>query len=156
MILAHIRTTFADAFFPRLSEWIAAFVLTALGWMLLVNDDLMASTTARGYALMLAIASQHTWAVMMILFGLSRLTVLAINGAWRRSPLARGFAAFLACFFWTQITLSFAPTFGFAFIMACGFLGMDLINTFRSMRDARTVADTFALKEAGRNGARSI
>lgn len=144
MIFAHIRTSFADAFFPRLAEWFAAGVLFALGWMLMVNDDLMATGTGRGYHLMLKIAGQETWCAILIGFGLVRLMILLVNGAWRRSPHGRAVTAFVSCYFWTQIALSFAPTFGFAFIMACGWLGADVVNVMRAMRDARSVDDAYA------------
>jgi hypothetical protein len=85
----------------------------------------------------------------MIVFGLVRLMILLINGAWRRSPHGRAVTAFLCCFFWTQIVLSFAPTFGFAFVMACGWLGADVINVMRAMRDARTVDEAYARGRAG-------
>ena len=147
MIIAHLRTSFVEAFFPRLSEWTASAVIAALGWMLMANPDLMASGTGRGYVLMLTIAEQPTWAKALVIFGTARLIVLLINGAWRRSPLARAISAFLACFLWTQIATSFAPTFGFAFTMAAGLLGMEVVNTFRAMRDARIVDDAYARRQ---------
>lgn len=145
MIIAHIRDNFAAAFFPRLSEWSAAFVLTGIGVMLSINDTLMEAAIAagngRGYQLLLVIAPQSVWATAITIFGSVRLLILLVNGAWRRSPLGRAVAAFLSCFFWTQIVLSFAPTFGFAFVMACGWLGADMVNVMRAARDARTVND---------------
>jgi hypothetical protein len=148
MIIAHLRASFAQAFVPRLSEWTPAAVIAALGWVLTINPDLMGAAVAdgrgRGYELMLKLAPQHSWALSLMLFGGVRLAVLLINGAWRRSPLARAIAAFLACFLWTQIAISFAPTLGFAFTMAAGFLGMEIVNTFRAMRDARIVDDAYA------------
>lgn len=147
MIIAHLRTSFVEAFFPRLSEWTAAAVIAALGWVLMSNPDLMASGTGRGYLLMLAVAPQHAWAKALVVFGAGRLVILLINGAWRRSPLARTITAFLACFLWTQLVLSFAPTFGFAFTMAAGFLGMEIVNTFRAARDMRIVDDAYARRQ---------
>lgn len=150
MVFAHIRDNFAAAFFPRLSEWLAGFVLLGLGWMLSANPALMQGGEL-DYQLMLIIASQPFWSTVLIIFAGARLSVLLINGAWRRSPHLRALAAFLSCFFWTQITLSFAPTFGFAFILACGWLGMDMINIMRAMRDARTIDDTYRRGIVGGN-----
>lgn len=153
VIFAHIQTRFAEAFFPRWAEWAAANVLVALGWMLAVHDDLMQAAIAggygRGYTLMLEIAGQHSWAIALVLFGVVRLAILLINGAWRRSPHGRAAAAFASCFFWTQIVLSFAPTFGFAFVMACGWLVTDMVNVMRAMRDARIVDDAYAARGKG-------
>lgn len=145
MIVAHIRRSFVEAFFPRWAEWAAAIVLLALGWMLASHDDLMASAIAagngRGYRVLLAIADQGSWAFAISIFAILRLIVLLINGAWRRSPVARsGFAA-VSLIFWAMIALSFFSTFGFAFIMACGWLLNDLVNVMRAARDARTVND---------------
>lgn len=154
MILAHLKTSFAEAFFPRWAEWAASGVLLSLGWMLWINEALMATAIAggygKGYELLLEVATQPAWAAALICFGAIRLSILFINGAWRRSPWGRAGAAFLSCFFWTQIVLSFAPTFGFAFIMACGWLVTDMINVMRAMRDARIVDDAYARgKESG-------
>lgn len=148
MFIAHIRDNFAAAFFPRWAEWLAAGVLLGIGMMLTTNDDLMASALAsgsgRGYALLLEIAPQSVWALTMTMFGIIRIIILLINGAWRRSPVARAVTAFLSCFFWTQIVLSFQPTFGFAFMMGLGWLVGDMVNIMRAARDARTVNDVLA------------
>lgn len=145
LVFAQMRDHFAEAFFPRLSEWTAAIVIFSLGWVLTLNPELMTSgATTRGYVLMLAVAEQHTWAVLLKVFGALRLAVLLVNGAWRRSPWARAGTAMLPCFFWMQIALSFATVFGFAVTMAAGFLGMDLVNIFRAMRDARIVDEAYA------------
>ncbi len=143
MLVAHMRSSFAEAFFPRLSEWTPAVTIAVIGWVLIVNDTLM-TPDKRGYGLMLTIAPQWVWGWAMIAFGFVRLTILFINGAWRRSPYARAVTAGLCMFFWMQITLSFAPVFGFAFVMAAGYLGTDLVNVFRAMRDARIVDDAYA------------
>lgn len=139
LVFAHIQKNFAAAFFPRLSEWWAASVMFALGWMLAANPDLMASSPARIYDAMLSIAPQTTWSSSLIIFACLRLTVLLINGAWRRSPHLRALSAFLSCFLWTQITLSFATSLDFSFVLACGWLGTDMINIMRAMRDARLI-----------------
>jgi hypothetical protein len=139
LIFAHIRDNFANAFFPRLSEWAAAGCLLGMGWMLSINSDLMASTKTQAYQLMLMIAEQSTWATFMLIFAAARLVILLINGAWRRSPHLRSISAFLTCFFWTQIVLSFLPTFGFAFVFSAAFLCLDFVNSIRAARDARIV-----------------
>jgi hypothetical protein len=148
MVIAHIRHNFSAAFFPRWAEWSASFVLLGIGMMLSVHTDLMVSSVAngygKGYEFLLAVAGQSVWATMLTVFGSTRLAVLLINGAWRRSPVARAVFAFLSCFFWTQLVLSFQSTFGFAFVMACGWLLTDIVNIMRAARDARTVDDVLA------------
>lgn len=146
MFIAHICTRFAEAFFPRMSEWTPAGTVAFLGWILTVNPNLMTSAQSSAYDLMLSIASQPAWSAVLMIFGAARLAILLINGAWRRSPLARAAMAFLSCFLWTQIMLSFLPVFGLAFGMSVGFLVTDVINVFRAMRDARTVDDAYAAR----------
>lgn len=140
-IVSHIRSGFAAAFFPRLSEWFPAAVISGIGWMLSANEDLMARDPSISYDQLLEIAPQGVWSVGLLLFGTLRLTVLLINGAWRRSPWLRAGMAFLSCFVWTVLALSFSRIFGFAFIAFVGWLGQDLFNVMRAMRDARTVDD---------------
>lgn len=144
MIFAHIRNNFAEAFFPRLSEWVAAGVLFALGWMLSSNETLMSSASTQAYRFMLSVADQQTWAWLLMCFGFARLVVMIINGGWRRTPHARVVSAFLSCFIWAQLMVSFAAVPGFALVMAGGYLALDLCNILRAARDARTVDDSFA------------
>lgn len=138
LILAHIRTNFAAAFFPRLSEWHAAGILVALGWMLIINDALM-QPDIPGYRTMLSVTSQAAWGRIMLLFGIVRLAILLINGAWRKSPHARGVIAFLSCFFWYQAAVSFYAVLGFAFVFSAGLLVLDFVNLVRAFGDARIV-----------------
>lgn len=145
MIFAHIRSSFAEAFFPRLSEWTPAITVAVLGWVLLLNGTLM-DPSRPGYSLMLEVAPQPIWGWVMMGFGIARITVLFVNGAWRRSPYARALFAALSMFFWMQVTLSFAPILGFAFVAYAGLLGTDLVNVFRAMRDARIVDDAYAAR----------
>lgn len=142
MIIAHLTTRFADAFFPRLMEWQAAGVLFAGGLAMLLNDDLM-TPGKPGYVLMLGIASQETWAYAASILGLLRLTVLFINGAWRKSPHARALAAFLSCSIWFALATSFSAVAGWGLVLAGGMLVGDLLNIVRTMRDARVVDDAY-------------
>lgn len=139
MIFAHIRDNFANAFFPRLSEWYCAAMLMGLGFILSANPDLMASSKTSAYQLLLMIASQETWSTVMKLFAAVRLLILLINGAWSRSPHLRSVSAFVTCFFWTQMALSFLPVMGLAFGMAAGLLALDFANSIRAARDARII-----------------
>lgn len=144
MVIAHIRSNFAAAFFARTAEWSCASCLLALGFMLSSNPDLMSSSKTQAYQLLLMIGSQSTWAIIMKIFAAARLLILLINGAWRRSPHLRSISAFLTCFFWMQITLSFLPTFGFAFVGFLFFLIQDFVNSVRAARDARIVDLAYA------------
>ncbi|MBO9100011.1 MULTISPECIES: hypothetical protein [unclassified Rhizobium] len=154
MMLAHIRDNFAAAFFPRLSEWAAAAGVFLIGLVLAANPDLMATTKTQAYQLMLMIATQRSWAMMLMVFGGARLVVLLINGAWRRSPHLRAAMAFFSCFPYSLIFLSFQPTFGISMVLASIPLGMDMINVLRAAGDARTIDTKMNAQRAGRRGPR--
>lgn len=134
----HIRDNFSKAFFPRLSEWTAAFALFAIGWTLSANPELMATTKTQAYSLMLMIAPQDKWASALIAFATLRLLVLLINGSIRRSPHLRAVLAFFSCFPLALISLSFVSTFGIGMALAWTVLGMDMINILRAAGDAKT------------------
>ncbi len=144
MILAHIRSNFAAAFFPRISEWVPAAVMILLGYLLSASPDLMTAEPVKpGYALLLLIGPQSFWVGVFYAFGVGRSIILLINGAWRRSPWARAACAALSMFLFGQIMASFSTVAGYAFALAAGFTAMDFINIFRAMRDARTVDDAY-------------
>lgn len=102
MIIAHITTSFRETFHARASEWALALVLFNWALILFLNDDLFSGAS---YVVLAGLASQTTWAWGCLAFSSVRLTVLAVNGAWRRSPHMRAACAFLSCFVWFQITL---------------------------------------------------
>jgi len=137
MVFAHIRDNFAAAFFPRLSEWACAVAIFGIGLVLHFNVDLMANAKSNAYALMLAIGNQRQWAMALIGFGVLRLIVLLINGAWRKSPHLRSFMAILSCFPLYIIAMSFLPVFGVSVVFASVFLGMDIVNAVRAAGDAK-------------------
>jgi len=139
MIVAHIRQHFADAFFPRLSEWSCAVVVFLIGYVLSINVDLMATSKSQAYDLMQMVGTQRQWAVGMMSFGGARLLVLLINGAIKRSPYLRATMAFFSCFPLCLIALSFAPILGISIVFASVFLGTEMINILRAARDARMV-----------------
>lgn len=144
IFIAHIRDNFANSFYPRWAEWWAAGLLMGCGFMLASNPDLMVTSKTGAYEMMLMIFDQQDWSWVMRGFAFCRLVILLINGAWRRSPHLRAAGAVLTCFFWLQITLSIASTFGLFFVMALGILVLDFVNFIRAMRDARVVDYSYA------------
>lgn len=144
IVFAEMRGHFADAFFPRRSEWAGAALMIFGGWILFANPDLMTQSKTAAFDLMRSIFQQSTWARLLLSFGLVRLVVLFINGAWRRSPHLRMLSAVLSCFFWMQIALSYSATFGLAFAAYVVVLGLEFSNIIVAGRDARTVDDKLA------------
>lgn len=147
VVLTTARDHFTEAFFPRRSEWGGAALLMLGGWVLYANPDLMETSHGRAFDLMKATFHQDTWMRLLIVFGFLRLSVLAINGAWRRSPHLRALSAFLSCFFWWHIMLSYYASFGLAWAAYAVFLALEFSNMIVAARDARTVDDKLAVKK---------
>jgi hypothetical protein len=87
-------------------------MLFALGAVLSANSDLMTGSKTTTFDLMLMIASQASWPLIMKLFARLRLVILLYNRALRSSPHLRAGSAFLSLSFWTRIALSAKATFG--------------------------------------------
>lgn len=151
IVLAQARDHFVEAFFPRRSEWAGAALLCLGGWVLSANPDLMTTSTGKAFDLMKATFTQPTWANLLMAGGGLRLLVLAINGAWRRSPHLRALAAILSGFFWWQIAASYYATFGLGYAAYAVFLGLEFSNLIVAARDARTVDDKYAGKKSARH-----
>lgn len=147
-VLATARDHFRDAFIPRRSEWAAASLLLLCGWVLYSNPDLMGTATGKAFDLLRATFTQNTWMRLLVVFGMARLLILAINGFWRRSPHLRALSAFLSCFFWWHIMLSYHATFGLAWAAYAVFLALEFSNMIVAARDARTVDDKYAVKSS--------
>ena len=146
IMFADARNHFAEAFFPRRSEWAGAALLCLGGWVLSSNPDLMATSSGKAFDLMKATFTQPTWAQLLMVGGGLRLMVLAINGAWRRSPHLRALASILSGFFWWQIAASFYASFGLGYAAYVVFLSLEFSNLIVAARDARTVDDKYAGK----------
>jgi hypothetical protein len=94
--------------------------------------------TAPSYSAMADLFSQNTWAIICLIVGGGRLTVLAINGAWRRSPHMRAASAFLSCFVWYQISIGLlqAETGGTGLAVYPVLLCLDAFNAIRAFGEA--------------------
>ena len=136
MIFAHITRSLRDTFPGRASEWALGFMLFGWAVILAANPDLF--TEGMGYRGLAAVFHQQVWMWLCLVVGGGRLIVLAINGAWRRSPHLRGTAAFISCFFWFEVTVGIIQTglvnTGLA-IYPVLFL-LDAFNAIRAMGEA--------------------
>lgn len=136
--------TLGDSLKFRLSEWGLSVIMLCFGFILLHPYDTLAAPV---YALMRSTASEMVWGWGCFILGATRLIVLIINGAWKRSPHFRAFAAFLSCFVWVQIALSLSVggTLPTGIAVYSVFVIMDMVSAYRAAADAR-VSD-----EAARN-----
>ncbi len=150
MDFLHMTRSFRKTFAVRASEWALALMLLNWSVVLFANPELFADRPS--YAAIDAIMPQETWALVCFMAGAGRLIVLMINGAWRRTPHLRAAGAFIACFFWFQITLGF----GQAEIWSTGMaiypvlLVLDAYNVIRAITDAAIIDNHF--KRAADNG----
>lgn len=136
MIFAHITHSLRHTFPTRASEWALGLMLFNWSVVLIFNPNLFAELP--NYSHFTEIMSQGSWAALCFIGGTLRLTMLFINGTWRRSPHLRAAAAFLSCFFWFQVSLALFQSGLFATGLAVYpvlFL-LDVYNVFRASRDA--------------------
>jgi len=141
---------FRDTFPGRASEWALGLMLFNWSVVLTANPDLFAERPAcDAFA---AIMEQSAWALLCLTVGGTRLIVLAINGAWRRSPHLRALCAFASCFFWFQITVGLAQSDSLGTGMAIYpvLILLDAFNAIRTMGEAG-LSDAIH-KRVARNG----
>ncbi len=135
MILAHIKHSLRETFPGRASEWALALVLINWAVVIWLNPGVFQGAS---YKVLAQMADPETWGWLCLTAGGLRFIVLCINGAWRRSPHWRAFFAFVACFFWFQITLGMAQagtgSTGLAVYPVLLFL--DSYNVIRAMGEA--------------------
>ncbi|VVT14956.1 hypothetical protein [Hoeflea sp. EC-HK425] len=139
----HVSRSFRKTFAVRASEWALAIMLVNWSLVLFANPELFADRES--YAPLQDIMRQETWALVCFAAGAGRLIVLMINGAWRRSPHLRAAGAFIACFFWSQITLGFAQSeiWGTGMAIYPVLFALDAYNVFRAITDAAIIDNHF-------------
>lgn len=135
-MLDHFSRSLRDTFPTRASEWALGLMLFLWAVVLISNPDVF--TNGPSYRGLEMVATQDTWALLCLVIGGGRLLVLAINGAWRRSPHMRSGAAFLSCFFWYQITIGMMQSGTWATGLAVYpvLLGLDAFNAIRTLGEA--------------------
>ena len=150
MILDHLARSLRETFPARASEWALGAMLFNWSVVLSLNPTLFEE--GRSYSELARWMSQDAWVWLCLAVGGARLLVLAINGAWRRSPHARAIAAFVSCFFWFQITLGMigAGTWSTGLAIYPVLFMLDAFNAIRSMGEAG-FSDAIH-KRVGKNG----
>jgi hypothetical protein len=138
MILAHFTQSLRQTFPTRASEWALGLTLFLWSGVLTFNEDLFLINPS--FVALSRVAPQPTWAILCMMVGGGRLMMLLVNGAWRRSPHLRAFAAFLSCFFWFEISVGLwqSSPYGIGTGLAVYpvlFL-LDVYNVFRASGDA--------------------
>lgn len=131
----HVR--FEQTFPIRFPEWLLATILSGWGMMTLSHPSLFAVTPALSG--MLAMAPQQFWGWSMVIVGLFGWAMLAINGAWRPSPMFRALCALLRGLIWLQFCFGLAltdlPSLGLVTFPA--FVLTEMFNAYRAVRDVK-------------------
>jgi len=142
MILAHLSHSLRETFPGRASEWALGLILFNWSLILTLNPELF--EVSRSFVALRQLFDQSTWALLCLVGGGGRLIILAINGAWRRSPHARAAGAFLACFFWFQISIGLyqAGTGGTGLAVYPVLFFLDVFNVIRAGGEAG-ISDRF-------------
>ena len=133
MIFLHVKKGFRE----RSVEWLLATCLFTWG-LVLLNPDYHTFDAPR-FAALAAVASETVWGWLCTIAGLARLTGLAINGAWRRSPHLRVAGSVLGILAWVQISLGFivSDTGSTGMAIYPVFVAFDLWALFRAAGDTR-------------------
>lgn len=90
----------------RFTEWLGAFPLLGLGYVLHMDPDLFGRVSS--FDVLARWGDQPTWTNVILLIGIARLAALTINGSFRsftHSPLIRFLSSWAAGLFWTLFVL---------------------------------------------------
>lgn len=152
MLILRMATGITAHFPARVSEWHHSLALAIFGLILLHPGTTFGNGPS--YVLLSRVMSEHSWGWLCFAAGFARLTALAVNGAFRRTPYAvispwvRAIGALVGCFFWFTISISFLvalivadPARGIstAFSAYPLFFVFDLTNVYRAMHDVGKV-----------------
>lgn len=134
MIFLHVKKHFS----ARASEWMLAGILTSIGLMFLRPETMFDKSFV--YVGLARIANEQTWGWFCFIFGAIRLAALVINGAWVPSSYhLRAFTAFVACFFWFQLTLGLIMIMQPSILLAIvpWLFMLDMLNCHRAATDVQ-------------------
>ena len=142
MVIIRVLKGIQHHFPTRIAEWFLAVAL--LNWGLILLGYPTVFTTFPSYAGLAFFANEYVWGIAAFIVGIGRLFALAINGTFsgtlysNYSPHIRGFIAFLSCFFWSQIVMSYLLIFPLnpAIAIYSTLLMMDLWSMAASWSDA--------------------
>lgn len=123
-----------ETFEARASEWALTGMVISLSLVFILNTDLIESPN---FIRLRSISDNSIWwAAICFVVGISRLTVLLINGSYWRTPHLRALTAFLSLWIWFLFIVGFVRNGSLmAAIMPWIFI-LDAYNAKRSAREA--------------------
>lgn len=142
IVIRRITHGMIDHFPQRVTEWGMAWPALGMGIALRMQPGMF--QTSPSFSRLALVATQQTWALIVLLCCLARVIALVINGNFRTFPYTPHIrlAASLAClFFWSRYCLGFldaALGHGGAWsgvIAYSTFVILELVNCYRSWLD---------------------
>ncbi|WP_024585987.1 hypothetical protein [Aliihoeflea sp. 2WW] len=142
MIIVRVYRGVADHFPIRMSEWVMLWPALGLWIGLQLSPDMF--ETSNSFAYLAHWADERTWAAIIGLCGLMRLSALTINGTFKGfafSPHIRAAASIVGAAIWSQVSLGFlmawmnvggAPSGAVAWSTM---VLLEIMNTYRSWSD---------------------
>lgn len=122
-------------FKERALEWWSATMLACWGAYVLLHPGMFEALKV--CAGMLMLAPQHIWGFFSLVFGMTRLMALTVNGFWYRTPLIRLTTAFLSIFvwFWVEVGMVLADVPSTGLIVYAMLTIADMYSAFQSAVD---------------------
>lgn len=125
----------------RALDWTCAAMIFVWGVTLALPGATFSTSAAYGF--LEAIASEESWAVILVAIGMLRFSALIINGHWTEgSPVIRAFAACLGAIVWLLFFAGFLELSIRGGIVLAGvginlvLLGADIFSAARAGADA--------------------
>jgi hypothetical protein len=134
MIIAHSFHSLRDTFEARASEWALTGVLLSMALVFLLNDAFFYKEHFSG--LRDIANSRGFWAAILTFVGLTRLSVLVINGSYYRTPHWRSATAFLSAGVWFLLFMGFLRNGSIMAAIAPWIFLLDAYNSKRAGREA--------------------
>lgn len=105
MIRGSLKNGAASHFVLRSPEWWLASALFGFGFQLAMPPDIFSTSSA--YEVLASLASQKTWATLLLIISSLRILALILNGTFRLSrqwtPLVRSATAFVSAGAWFAV-----------------------------------------------------
>lgn len=134
MIFVHTWRSFNQTFEARAPEWVLTGAMISLSLVFFLNDTVFYQETFEGLRNILN--SRYSWGLILGMIGLSRLSVLVINGSYWRTPHLRSFTAFLSAGIWFLFCVGFARNSSVLVAILPWVFLLDALNAKRAGHEA--------------------
>lgn len=134
MIVVHSFKSLQETFEARASEWALTGVMISMSLVFLLNEEMFYRSSFEGMRNIFN--SRYGWAAILAVVGLTRLSVLIINGSHWRTPHMRSLTAFLSAGVWFLFCAGFARNGSIMLAIAPWIFLLDAYNAKRASHEA--------------------